>query len=801
MRAPTRPTTTLARFAAARQAVVVAERCRVRWLVSTTALLLLGAVGSARAQQVFPPVPPEPTLPEPTWSQAYAPESEYGSFTPDVYREDLGHTLRVTELLAVTVDHSAPDVAYVSSQGGYVFKTTDGGKTWDESRLIVERRPTYGDAGQVIFYGAQRFDGWGSGATRVLGPRLSMVVPSVTRGQLEIGGGSLPDIVYGNSTVRPTMLGRPRDFAFRRASGTSATNEPLSTTSGQHRAMKSRWNVLGYAPIAPGSGDRVSEEANRNFGVGLPGRAPRLQAVVRRFGKPTAGLNIKQTLLLRGNIIPHGRLFVIHPSDPKWVYLCTLFGLFMTEDGGQNWVRTWPGFGNMSRMVFSAAVDPLNPDRVLIATGDGLFFSEDRGHSWSKSTQQGLGSGVVWWIYFNPWDPRYIFAGTDYGMLRSPDSGRTWEWIYFTTFPTARVVRYVTIDPHDRQRGYIATHDGLFTTANLMTAQLEDWQQLGGPKFLGQEMLKVSANPWRKGHLWALSNLTLPSLLSAGTVDSGGAYIWESIDGGQQWKVIYSGESFGRLAWFDNDPRDPALLWVVWSRALWRMRRNLGDRPRDEHELPPARRVALAKLLHGDSSPVITDMLWAAYRYTGFEVRRQLDYRARARFKGLLPRVELSWTHLQARDYGRTQDGILTGAGFPYRFDNQPAFRFNELRLMLSWDLSSLVFNLESSLFGRIERLNSEGRDWLRRSIHRLYSEYRRTQALLLTTPPDDMRLRLTYRLWLEELHAYLDFITGGYLTRYARGDRPRGYDAKWFVRWPGTGPDLRLPPEEKHHE
>ena len=56
----------------------------------------------------------------------------------------------------------------------------------------------------------------------------------------------------------------------------------------------------------------------------------------------------------------------------------------------------------------------------------------------------------------------------------------------------------------------------------------------------------------------------------------------------------------------------------------------------------------------------------------------------------------------------------------------------------------------------------------------------------MVNAPPKDFRVRLMYKLRVEELTSHLDFITGGYLTRWHQGkDRPRGMDTKWWRRWP----------------
>jgi hypothetical protein len=108
-----------------------------------------------------------------------------------------------------------------------------------------------------------------------------------------------------------------------------------------------------------------------------------------------------------------------------------------------------------------------------------------------------------------------------------------------------------------------------------------------------------------------------------------------------------------------------------------------------------------------------------------------------------------------------------------------------------------LVFNLDTTLFGRIERLNYEVRKYLQKTIIRFYGEYRRLKLMMVTNPPESLRVRLMYGLRMQELYSYVNLMTGGYLTHYARGGRPQGIDTPWFERWPNTGKEFKdkLPP------
>jgi hypothetical protein len=684
----------------------------LRNLGLTLLLLLLTAPRAVQAQ-VPPPGFVGPMLPPA--APPTAPTSKHGSMAPGVWLEDMTYTLRLSYSKTITVSKHNPKLAYVGSFDGYVWKTIDGGRTWDESRLVVEKYPFWGDSTELLYFGRHR------------------------------------------------LAGSPRDFS-------TASSERFNRAAQKRAARRGGGDVGG----AEGGGETRGAAANVNFGIGVPGGAPRLQLLVRKFGKPTSGLNLKQLLLMRGTRVPEVRIIVIHPHDEKTIFACTMYGLFVSRDGGLNWIRTFTGttFLNgvaMGQRSFHVAVDPTNGNKILLATGEGLYISKDRGRNFLKATGKGVGEGVIDWIYFNPYDSKVVFVGTDYGMLRSKDGGENFEYIYFTTFPDGRVVRSIILDPFDRKRGYIATHDGLYQSSDMVNGGLESWQRLGGLKFTGMATSKIAACPKHKGHMWTLTNMMLNKTTVAGKWDTGGAFIYETIDGGLTWKIIYSGHTNGSMQWFTSDPSDPDMLWFIWSRAIQRMRRpELAVTTPPKNVVPP-------------DDPPLGEMMMAAYNYSGSSPGQLLHYRRLSRLKALVPKVQA--TYIQGR---WDVFSLLHDARYrlPYYRQTRNDTTSNEFRVMINWDLRPLIFNLDTVMFGRVDRVNADQRGWVHREIQHFYGEFRRLRQLMAFRPPKDQRVRLMYKLRIEELTSYLNFISGNYLARYWEGDHPRGLDTKWYKRW-----------------
>jgi photosystem II stability/assembly factor-like uncharacterized protein len=163
-----------------------------------------------------------------------------------------------------------------------------------------------------------------------------------------------------------------------------------------------------------------------------------------------------------------------HPTRPEVIFAGTIEGLWRSVEGGKD--KTWTRV--TSRIVINAlAVHPNNPDRILVGTEDygvlvsndggatyefsnagfinrqvstvvadrmqqgriytgiindrangGLFVSEDGGLTWSQSSD-GMGIRDVFSLLQSEVNPTTLYAGTNQGLFRSDDQGRTWREI------------------------------------------------------------------------------------------------------------------------------------------------------------------------------------------------------------------------------------------------------------------------------------------------------------------------------------------------------------------------------------
>jgi photosystem II stability/assembly factor-like uncharacterized protein len=106
----------------------------------------------------------------------------------------------------------------------------------------------------------------------------------------------------------------------------------------------------------------------------------------------------------------------------------------VTYNGGANW-STFGAFGSSASMSY-VAFDPTHSQILYAAsalnsaTASHVFRSTNGGSSWQKLDEgnNGFPYGIpVHVIQVAPWNATEVYAGTDFGLYRSMDSGAHWE--------------------------------------------------------------------------------------------------------------------------------------------------------------------------------------------------------------------------------------------------------------------------------------------------------------------------------------------------------------------------------------
>ncbi len=140
--------------------------------------------------------------------------------------------------------------------------------------------------------------------------------------------------------------------------------------------------------------------------------------------------------------LPKGELgrigLAIAPSNPKRVYALVESkknALYRSDDGGYKWIKInsdGDEIGNRPFYYSEIYVDPVNDNR-LYSVFTYINVSEDGGKSFSQlmpayNTSVGVHPDHhAWWIH--PEDPTFILDGNDGGLNISHDRGATWRFV------------------------------------------------------------------------------------------------------------------------------------------------------------------------------------------------------------------------------------------------------------------------------------------------------------------------------------------------------------------------------------
>lgn len=133
------------------------------------------------------------------------------------------------------------------------------------------------------------------------------------------------------------------------------------------------------------------------------------------------------------------------------------------------------GFCLADHELECVAASPDEPRRAFCGTfDDGLYRTTDGGETWDRRGADALAPRITS-VTVAPHDPDEVWVGTEPSAIyRSTDGGETWterpgltdlptaEAWYFPPRPHTHHVRWIEVDPADRQRLYIGIEAGAF---------------------------------------------------------------------------------------------------------------------------------------------------------------------------------------------------------------------------------------------------------------------------------------------------------------------------------------------------
>jgi len=364
---------------------------------------------------------------------------------------------------AIAVDPANPCVLFaVTGDGiGKIFKSTDGGETWEQKYSFTEMKVILIDVDNSDYIYAGGHDGFfrstdgGENWERI---KIGSYDPN------EFSDLAMTPAGYNPKTIYAIGPGMPSGKIYK------------STDQGDN------WEDLGAPSALPLAVD--------------PNNANVIYSGFYKSGDGGERWSEKATGL------PEGRLLSSILIDPRnsAIYLGFNEGaVFKSTDGGDHWNFSSDGMtGEIS--IADLAAHPTSSDTAFAAVsgaGHNLARTNNGGSSWEYLSNPATNLGAV---TFYSQNPQIILAGDglnlsfQFYLYKSTDGGQSWQDIVFFTFPVSRdwtEVKDILIKGDD-PNSILVGRDFFYTSSNVISGEGEGglhlttdggqtypWKQLG----------------------------------------------------------------------------------------------------------------------------------------------------------------------------------------------------------------------------------------------------------------------------------------------------------------------------------
>jgi photosystem II stability/assembly factor-like uncharacterized protein len=512
-----------------------------------SALLSLGGACVAVAQSTVPP----------------------SALFSDMHWREIG-PLRAGRTRALAGVPSQPSTFYIGAVGGGVFKTTDGGETWQD---LWQSEPS-GSIGAIAVAESDPnvvYVGSGEGLAR---PDLSTgdgVYKSTDAGKTWTHLGLREGQQIGQIAISPTdsntvfvaVEGHPygpnKERGLFRSTDGGTTFKKVLYVDDETGASEVQIDPLHPNIVFAGMWQRQEGVWENGSWSGTNGGL---------FRSADGGDTWKK---VTGGGLPEGIVQVnltISPSDDKRIYGEFAHGrevsLMRSEDGGETWIHapendTRPEARIGGGDVPVPKVDPRDPNTLYVASVV-TWRSTDAGKTWS-GLRGSPGGDDYQNVFINPKNTDIIALASDQGVILSVNHGQSWTQWY--NQPTAQMY-HVTADnafpyrvcggQQDSGSACVASRsdDGRITFHDWHPAGIEEYGY-AAPDPLDPDIVyggKVTRYDRRTGQIQDVEPKPLRSYrvlrtqpLQFSPVDPHSLYfatntLWLTKDGGKNWKEI-----------------------------------------------------------------------------------------------------------------------------------------------------------------------------------------------------------------------------------------------------------------------
>lgn len=423
-----------------------------------------------------------------------------------------------SDLFSLVFDETNQKIAYAGACTG-VYRSVDGGASWTRLRVL---RDTYVIRTQVVRIdpvnprrvyagtteGLYVSDNDGLNWRRLTSGRLTVNALDIDRrDNRKILAGTEEEGVLRSDDGGRTWIPSNTGFSARRVARIVAVPGPDPRTL---TGLLSDGDKGGF----------YSFDAQRNEWIPLPSR-------------DNPGTAILSAVALPGGL---GRLF----GTPQ--------GVYRERAGAREWQKL---AGTIGRLAVYDLVADERSGWIFAGTSQGIYRARPETLDFRRPAGYRL-LPRVHSLILSPTSPDVVFAATHMGLLRSSDSGATWDILY-SGLPADTPVECLAVDPTDARHIFAGTAAGLYESKD------------GGDRW--HEVPLGSAG----GHVPAVV-FPLPqrSLVMAANRTLAG--VWVSEDGGRQWLRLDVPELRSPVQCLAPDPTRPYSFFLgTESEGIYRL--------------------------------------------------------------------------------------------------------------------------------------------------------------------------------------------------------------------------------------
>ncbi len=344
-----------------------------------------------------------------------------------------GMSGRVADVEVVLSD---PTVIYVGSATGGVFKSVDGGITWDP---VFDDQPVLGVGSIAVFQPNPDVVWVGTGEGN---PRNSAGVGNGIFKSMD-GGATWRHMGLEGSERIHRILTHPTDpdVVYAGVMGPAWSDGEVRGVYRTRDGGES-WERVLYVDEGTGIAELVMDPANPD----------KLMAAMWDFrrdpwffrsGGPGSGLFVTHDggdsweQRTEADGLPPGDLgrmgLAISPSDPSVVYAlveATRSELLRSDDGGRTFrtINDQPGIVPRPFYYADLRIDPENENRIY-SLHSAIQVSDDAGRTWRTVVSSAIIHGDVHELWIDPADGRRMIIGNDGGIGFTFDRGENWRFV------------------------------------------------------------------------------------------------------------------------------------------------------------------------------------------------------------------------------------------------------------------------------------------------------------------------------------------------------------------------------------